>query len=197
MKLSKGNWLVILGAVLVVLDQVIKVLVKTNMDLGETIDVIGEWFKLHFVLNKGMAFGMAFGGLVGKVLLSLFRIVLFGFLFWWIGKLSRRKDVPTGVLVGLTMITAGAFGNIIDCFFYGLIWPETITPGAPFAFMFGQVVDMFYFPLFDYKLPWMEYPRTFFGAVFNFADSCVTCGAIYLLLFQYKFFAKEEEKVAK
>ena len=197
MKLSKGKWLVILGALLVVLDQVIKYLVKTNMDLGETIDVIGEWFKLHFVLNKGMAFGMAFGGLVGKVLLSLFRIVLFGFLFWWIGKLSRRKDVPTGVLVGLTMITAGAFGNIIDCFFYGLIWPETITPGAPFAFMFGHVVDMFYFPLFDYKLPWMEYPRTFFGAVFNFADSCVTCGAIYLLLFQYKFFAKEEEKVAK
>ena len=197
MRLSKGKWLVILGALLVVLDQVIKYLVKTNMDLGETIDVIGEWFKLHFVLNKGMAFGMAFGGLVGKVLLSLFRIVLFGFLFWWIGKLSRRKDVPTGVLVGLTMITAGAFGNIIDCFFYGLIWPETITPGAPFAFMFGQVVDMFYFPLFDYKLPWMEYPRTFFGAVFNFADSCVTCGAIYLLLFQYKFFAKEEEKVAK
>ena len=197
MKLSKGKWLVILGALLVVLDQVIKYLVKTNMDLGETIDVIGEWFKLHFVLNKGMAFGIAFGGLVGKVALSLFRIVLFGFLFWWIGKLSRRKDVPTGVLVGLTMITAGAFGNIIDCFFYGLIWPETIMPGAPFAFMFGQVVDMFYFPLFDYKLPWMEYPRTFFGAVFNFADSCVTCGAIYLLLFQYKFFAKEEEKVAK
>ncbi|MBR5569223.1 MAG: signal peptidase II [Bacteroidales bacterium] len=197
MRLSKGKWLVILGALLVVLDQVIKYLVKTNMDLGETIDVIGEWFKLHFVLNKGMAFGMAFGGLVGKVALSLFRIVLFGFLFWWIGKLARRKDVPTGVLVGLTMITAGAFGNIIDCFFYGLIWPETITPGAPFAFMFGQVVDMFYFPLFDYKLPWMEYPRTFFGAVFNFADSCVTCGAIYLLLFQYKFFAKEEEKVAK
>ena len=97
-----------------------------------------------------------------------------------------------GALVGLTLITAGALGNIIDCFFYGLIWPETITPGAPFAFMFGQVVDMFYFPLFEYKLPWMEYPRMFFGAVFNFADSCVTCGAIYLLLFQYKFFAKEE-----
>ena len=193
MKLSKGKLLILLGALLVVIDQVIKVLVKTNMDLGETIDVIGDWFKLHFVLNKGMAFGMAFGGLFGKVLLSVFRIVLFGFLFWWIGKLERRKDVPTGVLVGLTMITAGAFGNIIDCFFYGLIWPETVMPGAPFAFMFGQVVDMFYFPLFDYRLPWMDYPRTFFGAVFNFADSCVTCGAIYLLLFQWKFFSKEEQ----
>ena len=194
MGLSKSRKLIIFGAILVVLDQIIKVLVKTNMDLGETIDVIGDWFKLHFVLNKGMAFGMAFGGLWGKVFLSVFRIILFGFLCWWIDKLAKKPETPTGVLIGLTMITAGALGNIIDCLFYGLIWPETITPGAPFAVMFGQVVDMFYFPLFQYKLPWMDFPRTFFGAVFNFADSCVTCGAIYLLLFQYKFFAKEDEK---
>ena len=110
-----------------------------------------------------------------------------------IDKLAKKQETPAGVLVGLTMITAGAMGNIIDCFFYGLIWPETVMPGAPFAFMFGQVVDMFYFPLFDYKLPWMDYPRTFFGAVFNFADSCVTCGAIYLMLFQWKFFSSEEK----
>ena len=194
MRISKGTKLFILGAILVVLDQIIKVLVKTNMGLGETIDVIGDWFKLHFVLNKGMAFGMAFGGLWGKILLSVFRIILFVVLFRWIGRLAKKPDTPTGVLVGLTMITAGALGNIGDCFFYGLIWPETITPGAPFAFMFGMVVDMFYFPLFDYQLPWMDYPRTFFGAVFNFADSCVTCGAIYLLLFQYKYFSKEEVK---
>ena len=193
MKLSKGKKLIILGIVLVVLDQIIKVLVKTNMDLGETINVIGDWFKLHFVLNKGMAFGMAFGGYWGKILLSVFRIVLFGALCWWIDKLAKKPETPVGVLVGLTMITAGAMGNIIDCFFYGLIWPETVMSGAPFAFMFGQVVDMFYFPLFDYKLPWMDYPRTFFGAVFNFADSCVTCGAIYLLLFQYRFFSSEEK----
>jgi len=192
MKLSKGKKLLILGILLVVIDQIIKVLVKTNMDLGETINVIGDWFKLHFVLNKGMAFGMAFGGLWGKVLLSVFRIILFTCLCFWISRLARKNDTPVGVLVGLTMITAGAMGNIIDCLFYGMIWPETVTYGAPFAFMFGQVVDMFYFPLFDYKLPWMEYPRTFFGAVFNFADSCVTCGAIYLLLFQYRFFAKEQ-----
>jgi signal peptidase II len=194
MKLSKGSKLLILGILLVVIDQIIKILVKTDMQLGETINVIGDWFKLHFVLNKGMAFGMAFGGLWGKVLLSVFRIVLFGALCWWISSLAKKEQTPVGVLVGLTMITAGAFGNIIDCLFYGIIWPETVMPGAPFAFMFGQVVDMFYFPLFDYKLQWMEYPRTFFGAVFNFADSCVTCGAIYLLLFQYRFFAKEEEK---
>ena len=193
MKLSKGKKLILLGIVLVVLDQIIKVLVKTNMDLGETINVIGDWFKLHFVLNKGMAFGMAFGGYWGKILLSVFRIVLFGALCWWIDKLAKKPETPVGVLVGLTMITAGAMGNIIDCFFYGLIWTETVMPGAPFAFMFGQVVDMFYFPLFDYKLPWMDYPRTFFGAVFNFADSCVTCGAIYLMLFQWKFFSAEEK----
>ena len=195
MKITRGKGLFLLGAVLVVIDQIIKVLVKTNMDLGETIDVIGDWFKLHFVLNKGMAFGMAFGGVWGKMLLSIFRIVLFGALCGWISKLARKQDTPMGVLVGLTMITAGAFGNIIDCFFYGLIWPETVMQGAPFAFLFGQVVYLFYFPLFDYNLPWMDYPQTFFGAVFNFADSCVTCGAIYLLIFQYRFFAKEDEKV--
>ena len=191
MKISKGTRLFILGALLVVIDQIIKVLVKTDMSLGETINVLGDWFKLHYVLNEGMAFGMAFGGFLGKALLSLFRIVLFGALCWWINKLAKREDVPTGVLVGLTLITAGAFGNIIDCFFYGLIWPELTMPGAPFSFLFGRVVDMFYFPLFQYKLPWMDYPQTFFGAVFNFADSCVTCGAIYLLIFQYKFFSKE------
>ncbi len=198
MKLTKAQKLFILGAILVVIDQIIKVLVKTNMGLGETINVIGDWFKLHFVLNKGMAFGMAFGGLWGKVLLSVFRIVLFVVLFRWIGKLSCRSEVPAGVLVGLTMITAGALGNIVDSFFYGLIWPETIMPGAPFAFMFGMVVDMFYFPLFDWP-QWMPLVggNTFFGAVFNFADSCVTCGAIYLVLFQWKFFSTEEEKTKK
>ena len=192
MKISKGTRLFILGAVLVVIDQIIKVLVKTDMCLGETINVIGDWFKLHYVLNEGMAFGMAFGGFIGKAMLSVFRVVLFGALCWWINKLAKKPETPVGVLVGLTMITAGALGNIIDCFFYGVIWPELTMPGAPFNFMFGRVVDMFYFPLFDYKLPWMDYPQTFFGAVFNFADSCVTCGAIYLLLFQYKFFSKEQ-----
>ena len=191
MKVSKGTRLLILGAILIVVDQIIKVLVKTNMGLGETVNVLGDWFKLHYVLNEGMAFGMAFGGIWGKAVLSIFRVVLFGALCWWIGKLAKKPGTPTGVLVGLTLITAGAMGNIIDCFFYGLIWPEITMSGAPFPFLFGRVVDMFYFPLFDYKLPWMDYPQTFFGAVFNFADSCVTCGAAYLLLFHYKFFSKE------
>jgi signal peptidase II len=190
MKLSKGSKLIILGVAMVVIDQIIKVLVKTNMDLGQSIDVIGDWFKLNFVLNDGMAFGMAFGGVAGKLILSLFRVALSAGLIWWISKLIKKNDTPTGVLVGLTLITAGAVGNIIDCFFYGLIWPETTMAGAPFALMFGQVVDMFYFPLFDYDF-W-GFKGTFFGAVFNFADACVTCGAIYLLLFQYKYFSQKE-----
>jgi signal peptidase II len=193
MKLSKGSKLLILGILLVVIDQIIKILVKTDMQLGETINVIGDWFKLHFVLNKGMAFGMAFGGLWGKVLLSVFRIVLFGALCWWISSLAKKEQTPVGVLVGLTMITAGAFGNIIDCLFYGMIWDY-----APF--MFGRVVDMFYFPLIETVWPtWMPFvggeKYIFFAPVFNFADSCVTCGAIYLLLFQWKFFSAEEDRI--
>ena len=197
MKLSKGKKLIILGIVLVVLDQIIKVLVKTNMDLGETINVIGDWFKLHFVLNKGMAFGMAFGGYWGKVLLSVFRIVLFGALCWWIDKLAKKPETPVGVLVGLTMITAGAMGNIIDCFFYGLIWPETVMAGAPFALMFGQVVDMFYFPLFQWNgIPdWLSFlvdsNNYFFGAIFNLADAYISVAVFYLLIFQFKFFNQD------
>lgn len=182
MKVSKGAGLIILGAVLVLVDQVIKVLVKTNMDLGQQIYLIGDWCRLCFVENKGMAFGMAFGGNGGKFLLSLFRICLSGVLIWWIHSLIKKGNTPTGVLVGLTLITAGAIGNIIDCLFYGLIWDY-----APF--MFGKVVDMFYFPLIT-----KGEEVIFFSPVFNFADSCVTIGAFYLLLFQWKFFSKEEEK---
>lgn len=189
MKISKGKFLIFLGVLLVVIDQVIKVLVKTNMSIGESIHVFGDWFQIYFIENEGMAFGMKFGGAVGKFLLSLFRIVLFGFLVWWIGRLLKKEDTPFGVTVGLTMITAGAMGNIIDCLFYGLIWDY-----APF--MFGRVVDMFYFPIIDTVFPdWMPliggHPFRFFAPVFNFADSCVTCGALYLLFFQFRFFAKE------
>ncbi len=181
MKLSKGAGLTLLGVGLVVIDQIIKYLVKTNMDLGEQIYLIGEWCRLCFVENEGMAFGMSFGGGVGKFLLSLFRICLSAALIWWIHSLIKKGNTPTGVLVGLTMITAGAIGNIIDCLFYGLIWDY-----APF--MFGKVVDMFYFPLIR-----SGEKVIFFSPVFNFADSCVTVGAFYLLLFQWRFFSGGEK----
>ena len=197
MKKSQGRSLLILGIVLVVIDQVIKVLVKTNMGLGEHFDVIGNWFKILFVENEGMAFGWAFGGKVGKLLLSLFRICLCTALVWWIRSLCRKNGaalaegsaapIPAGVLVGLTLITAGAFGNIIDCLFYGVIWDY-----APL--LFGKVVDMFYFPLWTWP-DWVPLlgGHIFFEPVFNFADSCVTVGAFYLLFFQWKFFARDAE----
>ena len=207
MKVSKGKKLLILGVILVVIDQVIKILVKTNMQIGEHFSVIGNWFQIFFIENEGMAFGMKFGGAVGKFLLSFFRIALSGALCWWIASLVRKSVdsegksallpdgkpvVPTGVLVGLTLITAGAFGNIIDSLFYGVIFDY-----APL--MFGRVVDMFYFPLIDTIWPsWVPFVGgdrlLFFPPVFNFADSCVTVGAFYLILFQNRFFTRAEEK---
>lgn len=209
MKLSKGKFLLLLGILLVVIDQVIKILVKTHMTLGEHFNVLGNWFQILFVENKGMAFGMAFGGVVGKYFLTVFRLVLFCVLCWWISKLLKRgtepvssgankpSPVPMGVLVGLTLITAGAFGNIIDCLCYGLIFSESTvntvaTLGSYAPFMQGKVVDMFYFPLWTWPswVPGLG-GHIFFEPVFNFADSCVTVGAIYLILFHWKFFAKE------
>ena len=199
MKISKGQRLLLLGILLVVVDQVIKVLVKTHMTLGESFNVLGDWFRILFVENKGMAFGMSFGGVIGKYALTTFRILLFSALVWWISRLLKReKPVPNGVLVGLTLITAGALGNIIDCLFYGLIFSETTTSavatlGHYAPFMQGKVVDMFYFPLWTWP-DWVPLVGgdIFFEPVFNFADSCVTVGAFYLILFQYKFFSKEE-----
>ena len=218
MKLSKGRWLLILGTALVIIDQIIKVLVKTNMAIGEHFNVLGDWFQILFIENEGMAFGMKFGGMFGKFLLTLFRLFLFGFLCWWINSLVRKgyctgKDkngekvyipVPTGVLVGLTLITAGALGNIIDCLLYGQIFSESTRMavaqfGGSYApVMFGKVVDMFYFPLIDTYWPsWMPFvggqPLRFFEPVFNFADSCVTVGAAYLILFHYRFFMTESK----
>ena len=170
MKTGKGTRLLILGAVLVIIDQVVKILVKTNMSIGEHFSVLGDWFQILFIENKGMAFGMSFGGVIGKYALTAFRIVLF--------------VVPTGVLVGLTLITAGALGNIIDCLFYGLVFTESApgvvaTWGHYAPFMQGKVVDMFYFPLWTWP-DWVPLVGgdIFFEPVFNFADSCVTVGRV-------------------
>ena len=208
---NRGRFLLILGIVLVVIDQVIKILVKTNMSIGEHLNVFGEWFQILFIENKGMAFGMSFGGVVGKYALTAFRIILFVVLTWWISRLLKRgtepgndpsgagkTPVPMGVLVGLTLITAGALGNIIDCLFYGLVFTESApgvvaTWGHYAPFMQGKVVDMLYFPLWTWP-DWVPLVGgdIFFEPVFNFADSCVTVGALYLILFQWKFFSKED-----
>lgn len=187
----KGLWLILLGMLLVVIDQIIKVAVKTEMIPGVPVPVLGRWFQLVFVENAGMAFGMGSnGGVWVKLALTLFRIGLFIFLVWWIRKLAGQGTAPAGVLIGLTLISAGALGNLLDSMFYGIIWPELMVDGAPFGFLFGKVVDMFWFPLIRNAAG----ECIFFKPVFNFADSCVTVGAFYLLLFQYRFFASSEEK---
>ena len=187
----KGLWLILLGMLLVVIDQIIKVVVKMEMIPGVPVPVLGRWFQLVFVENAGMAFGMGSnGGVWVKLALTLFRIGLFIFLVWWIRKLAGQGTAPAGVLIGLTLISAGALGNLLDSMFYGIIWPELMVDGAPFGFLFGKVVDMFWFPLIRNAAG----ECIFFKPVFNFADSCVTVGAFYLLLFQYRFFASAEEK---
>lgn len=207
MKISKGCGISLLVILLLVIDQVIKFAVKLNMTIGESIPVFGDWFQICFIENNGMAFGMQFGGVIGKLALTLFRVVLIGFIIYYLRKLIKRAWVPTGALVGLTLILVGAIGNVIDCIFYGVIF-DASTPfqvaqflpeGGGYApLLFGKVVDMFYFPLIESTFPswlpiWGGEDFIFFAPVFNFADSCISIGVVYLLLFQYKFFSKEAE----
>ena len=203
MKLKNLSLLIM---VLLVADQALKIWVKTHMHLDEAIIVFPDWFQLRFIENKGAAYGMhiATSGAFdwGKLLLGIFRIALSCLVGWLIWRLTKRKDTPKGVLVGLALILAGAIGNIIDSAFYGLIFSES-TPytvahfGGHYAgLMMGKVVDMFYFPLFQ----WNSCPgflrflvdsnNYFFGAIFNLADVYISLAAVYLLVFQYKFISK-------
>lgn len=203
MKLKNLSLLIM---VLLVADQALKIWVKTHMHLDEAIIVFPDWFQLRFIENKGAAYGMhiATSGAFdwGKLLLGIFRIALSCLVGWLIWRLTKRKDTPKGVLVGLALILAGAIGNIIDSAFYGLIFSES-TPytvahfGGHYAgLMMGKVVDMFYFPLFQ----WNSCPRFlhflvdsnnyFFGAIFNLADVYISVATVYLLVFQYKFISK-------
>lgn len=205
MQLSRGKKITLLVVLILVIDQVVKIWIKTNMTIGENIPVFGDWFKIYFIENNGMAFGMQFGGTVGKLLLSLFRIVLIGFIIYYIKKLIR-KEAPMGVIYGVGLILVGAVGNVVDSMFYGLIFSEsTFTQVATFlpegggyaSFLHGKVVDMLYFPLIDTTLPnwvpiWGGEQFLFFRPIFNIADSCITVGVFYLLLFHRKFFSRED-----
>ncbi|MEA4867729.1 MAG: lipoprotein signal peptidase [Bacteroidia bacterium] len=205
MQLSRGKKITLLVVLILVIDQVVKIWIKTNMTIGESIPVFGDWFKIYFIENNGMAFGMQFGGAIGKLLLSLFRIVLIGFIIYYIKKLLR-KEAPMGVIYGVGLILVGAVGNVVDSMFYGLIFSEsTFTQVATFlpegggyaSFLHGKVVDMLYFPLIDTTLPnwvpiWGGEQFLFFRPIFNIADSCITIGVFYLLLFHRKFFSRED-----
>ena len=193
MKVSKGVRITLLVVLLLIIDQVVKVLVKTNMSIGESIHVAGNWFQILFIENNGMAFGLQFGEGFGKLALSLCRLALIAVIIVYLRKLLKRPETPMGVMVGLAAILCGAIGNEIDSIFYGVIFDY-----APL--FYGKVVDMLYFPIIDTTLPanfpfWGGRHIIFFRPIFNIADSCITCGAFYLLLFQWKFFARSEKKM--
>ena len=206
MKISKGCGISLLVILLLVIDQVIKFAVKLNMTIGESIPVFGDWFQICFIENNGMAFGMQFGGSVGKLALSLFRVVLIGFIIVYLKKLIKKAGTPTGVLVGLSLILVGAIGNVVDCLFYGEIFSASTysqvaqlfpPDGGYTGFLYGKVVDMFYLPIIDTVLPeWVPFYGgehfIFFRPIFNFADACISVSVIYMLLFQRKFFIEEK-----
>jgi signal peptidase II len=190
---------------ILIADQVVKILVKGNMYMGESIRVFGNWFFIHFTENEGMAFGMKLGGEWGKLMLSLFRIAAVAALVIWLYRLTRTK-IHTGLLISLSLIIAGATGNIIDSAFYGLIFNESTymqvaslfpPEGGYASFLHGKVVDMLYFPIIDTTYPsWVPFlggkELVFFRPVFNIADSAITTGVIILIIFQKKFFAKPD-----
>lgn len=193
---------IILGVIIV--DQIVKIWVKTSFFLGETREIT-SWFQLHFIENNGMAFGWEIGS---KILLTSVRIIVTALVIVYIWRIRNQQTLKTGYMVCLALIVAGAAGNIIDCAFYGLIFNDPAPPevavmfpdgGGYGTFLQGRVVDMFYFPLFEWDWPgWMPFIGgdhfLFFKPVFNVADAAITVGIIALLLFYRKDFISTSSK---
>ena len=184
---------------LVIADQILKFWIKTNMFLGQEFKIF-DWFIIHFTENNGMAFGLEFGGDTGKIILSLFRIVVVLWGIYYVNELSKRA-LPNGVLVSLGLVIGGAIGNIIDGVFYGVLFNDSYNQIAEFlpatggyeSLLKGRVVDMFYFPLINTHLPdWLPVFANkhfiFFRPVFNLADAGISVGMILLILFYRKNF---------
>ena len=206
----KKSWKVagIIIAVLI-LDQWLKFYVKTNIEYRNGFNILGlDWARIHFIENPGMAFGLEFGGETGKYILSIFRILMVGFLFYLTSTLIKAKE-SMGLIACFALIIAGALGNIIDSAFYGLIFSEspyhgglaTFMPeeGGYGSFLQGKVVDMLYFPLLDTRYPeWLPFVGgdrfQFFRPVFNIADSAITVGVASMLLFHRQFFLSNDDK---
>lgn len=195
-KTFKAWMAVAIVVAILLIDQIIKIEVKTNMTLGEAKRVT-DWFYIEFIENNGMAYGMKF---INKLVLSLFRLFAIGFIGYYLAKIIKKDVAPLGCIVLIAMVLAGAAGNLIDCLFYGLIFdastPFTVSQFVPFgegysSFLHGKVVDMFYFPIIQTTWPeWVPYfggsEYVFFSPVFNFADACISVGVVALLLFYRK-----------
>jgi len=184
---------------ILLIDQVVKFLVKTNMVIGEEMPVLGNWFRIHFLENNGMAFGMEWGGKAGKAALSIFRMVAIAGICWYLMRIIK-KNATTGLVLSVSAIVAGALGNLIDSAFYGMIFSESwhsaaiLFPegGGYSSFLHGRVVDMLYFPVIDTQWPsWSPIKPgetfIFFRPVFNIADSAITTGVLSILVFQKRF----------
>lgn len=202
--MSKKTLAILTILIAIILDQIIKIYVKTNFILGEEV-VVFDWFRIHFTENNGMAMGFEFGGKNGKLFLTLFRLVaVVGIIYWLITTIKQK--VHNAVIIGIALIFSGAVGNIIDSVFYGVIFDDsthkvaTLFADKPYGELFyGRVVDMFYFPIWQGTLPsWFPFiggePYTFFQYIFNPADSYITIGVVLLFFFSKQAFPKEEKK---
>ena len=197
-RMSDKTKSILLILIILLIDQTSKYLVKTNMVIGQEIYVLGGWFRIHFLENNGMAFGMEMGGKTGKTILSLFRITAIGAIIWYLVRLLRT-NANTGLVLCVSAIVAGALGNLIDSAFYGMIFGDSwhtvasLFPdsGGYSSFLHGKVVDMLYFPVIDTAWPsWSPIHAgeefIFFRPVFNIADSSIFLGVVSILLFHKK-----------
>jgi signal peptidase II len=205
----KGKHVALLILAIILADQSLKFYIKTNYYLGEEHNIIGNWFRLHFVENEGMAWGWQFGGDFGKIILTLFRLIAVVLGTFYLRNIVR-KNYHRGFIVCAALIYAGALGNLLDSMFYGLLFSSSepfivaqLFPegGGYTTFLHGKVVDMLYFPIIsNTKYPswfpfWGGEDFEFFRPVFNLADASISVGVIALLLWQKKFFPNKENTI--